>query len=314
MAGNVQPQSDIYACRCVLLSATVKANIFTFLNPFLPPPDQVFTLSYASTRNFLKRIYWRASVILPRWAVLLGEVSIFSHFCSLRSRFLSMIYRANLAGIIFAAFLLLGCSSGDSNSEQPASSIRGSGKLSTEQRKVDEFHAIEIGLPSEIITEIGSRGDLSIETNENILPHITTVVTEGKLTISSDRNLNNMTKLVIKAPTKQLDSVQLEGANTLHLKGLSGGNLQINSNGASTIEADGNLDSLTVTLKGAGSLKALSLVAKHATISITGAGEAEVNATETLNATIAGAGAVKYKGEPKVTQNVMGAGEVQQIQ
>ena len=53
-----------------------------------------------------------------------------------------------------------------------------------------------------------------------------------------------------------------------------------------------------------------SLVTRALELSISGAGRADVNATEVLKVTISGAGKVTYSGNPSISKEISGAGSV----
>lgn len=200
-----------------------------------------------------------------------------------------------------------------SSSIGDSTGINGSGKLQSETRKLENYHQIEVGLPANLNVTIGSDGDAQVETDDNLLPHITTTVSNGKLNIASDTNIQNVHNLKIELKTSKLDELSVKGAAKVSLEGFSGGNLKLSSNGAATINASGKLDKLDANLKGAGTINAANLAVKEGTVSITGAGNAELNASESLDAAITGAGVIKYKGDPKLKQRVTGVGTITKI-
>jgi hypothetical protein len=217
-----------------------------------------------------------------------------------------------IAASIFFASSISACSS---NIEKSASSetVTGTGKSKSETRKVGAFHAIDIDLPATLIVKVGSDGDMTVETDETVLPHITTKVEDGKLRITSDTNIQSMHELKISVNTSKLDDLKVDGAGKISLDGFSGGKLNVESDGASTITANGKLDKFDASLNGAGDVHAGGLEAKKAKVSITGAGNAEVNASEQLDASITGAGNIKYKGDPKIHQQINGVGNISKL-
>ena len=184
-----------------------------------------------------------------------------------------------------------------------------------------------------MIVDVGSNGDLSIEADDNLLSHISTTVKNGTLVISNDQPFSNLQHLHIKAKTAKLDAVSVDGAATTTINNAAGSKFELTANGASTttinkancgtvslsgngaskVIANGKAEKLTATLNGAGDLKSAELSTKSSNISITGAGSAEVNASNDLDVTITGAGNVKYKGNPKLSKHVLGAGSVEKI-
>ncbi len=234
------------------------------------------------------------------------------------------------ATIVIGAGLLLSFAASLNAS---AWAINGSGKTKSETRKLPPYHSIVIKLPAEIVCDAAKTNELSIEADDNLLPHIKTTVTNGVLLIQNDESFNNSHKMQFKAkaesfdgldasgavnatvnnPAKNKFDLNAEGASKVTLNNLAGGNVGIKTKGASAVNASGKADNLTATIEGAGALKATSLEAKSATVSLKGASSAEVNAVNELKASIEGVGSIKYKGNPKVTKQIKGLGSVSKI-
>jgi hypothetical protein len=232
--------------------------------------------------------------------------------------------------VIISAGLLIGTIGGLCMN---ASAIDGSNKITNQSRKLAPYHRIKINLPAEITCDRSSTNEITIETDDNLLPHIKTTVKDGELLIENDESFNNSHKMKIQAKAANIDAfdasgavkavinnpantnfaLEAAGASRVSINNLSGGKFGINATGAANIMASGNVDTLSADLRGAGSIKATSLAAKSASVTIGGTGNAEVNAINNLNVSISGVGSVKYKGNPKVTQQVNGLGTVKQI-
>lgn len=103
----------------------------------------------------------------------------------------------------------------------------------------------------------------------------------------------------------------------LHVRGgakvdlrMKADDVKVIGEGGVMIDLNGVAQSLSVELSGAGHVDADELEAKHVDFKIEGVGTGSVFATETLNARIEGVGKIRYKGEPRVTQNIEGLGSV----
>ncbi|MBM3708699.1 MAG: DUF2807 domain-containing protein [Actinobacteria bacterium] len=83
--------------------------------------------------------------------------------------------------------------------------------------------------------------------------------------------------------------------------------------GAGTLLLTGYTDQESVRINGAGDLNAEGFKAREASIIITGAGSAKVDAEQALDIRISGAGEVYYKGNPQINQHISGAGKVYKI-
>jgi hypothetical protein len=100
-----------------------------------------------------------------------------------------------------------------------------------------------------------------------------------------------------------------EGEGTIDLK-IKTDILKTQIEGSSNILLSGTTIAQTLKIDGAGKIQGKKLLSKTTQVEIRGAGVAEVNATETLDVKIEGFGTVKYYGEPKITQEISGAGEI----
>jgi hypothetical protein len=152
---------------------------------------------------------------------------------------------------------------------------------------------------------------LTITTDQNLLPLITTQVSGNSLKIDCEENLRPTKGITIIVSSDSLSVMRLNGAVGLTASNLSGHDLKLESNGASSISADGSVTNLEVNFSGASKLNAKSLRTQTARVSLNGASHAVVSVTETLNASISGAGLLTYSGNPKsVEKNISGAGSI----
>lgn len=203
--------------------------------------------------------------------------------------------------VVAAVTMIAGCS---------RSAVKGNGVITTENRPVSDFSELEAGGAYKIHWSKGNPG-LTISTDSNLLPHITTSVSGNTLHIDS-QNLRPTQGITVHVSSASLNDVRLNGAVTLTASNLSGDTLKLESNGASSITVGGSVTNLEATFSGASRLDAKSLRSQTATVSLSGASLADVNVTETLNASISGAGNLTYSGNPKsVEKDVSGAGRIQ---
>ena len=78
--------------------------------------------------------------------------------------------------------------------------------------------------------------------------------------------------------------------------------------------AEGSAETLFTSIMGSGDLHLFRLPAKNVHISIHGSGDAEVNASSSLEAAIAGSGDIRYKGKPKaVNPSIAGSGDIHAV-
>ena len=188
--------------------------------------------------------------------------------------------------------------------------IRGNGHIKTEERPVSAFANIDAGGVFEIEWQNGSPA-LRITTDENLLPYIENDISGATLRLRIREHVwpTHGIKVVISSPTRA--GAKIRGAVKLIANKLSGSAFAVESKGASDVSLDGKIDSLLVDMTGASQLSADGLQTKTAEISTTGAGDADINVSETLKVVITGAGKVTYSGNPVTIQkSITGAGSV----
>lgn len=209
--------------------------------------------------------------------------------------------------------------------------IEGNGRIKTETRSVSGFHGVSMSLPGSVEVRIGNTESISIETDDNLLPLIETVVENGTLKIRSNKKNTGFDskhmKLVVQA--KSLDKLALGGSGTITADSLRGPKISVDLGGSGDIAIKNiDTDSLDIDLGGSGELKAANgranklslsiagsgnvdlgrLQSLSAKASIAGSGDATINVRDALDVSIVGSGNVNYYGDPKLNRSVMGSG------
>jgi hypothetical protein len=203
--------------------------------------------------------------------------------------------------LVTAAVVVTGCS---------RLGVKGDGVIKTEARPVTDFSKIEASGAYEVQWSHGKPG-VSITTDENILPHITTAVSGPTLKIDSDDNLLTTKSIVVIVSSESLTDLQVSGAVTVKARQIDGEELKLESTGATNITVEGAVGKLDANLTGASRLNARSLQAKTATLDLNGATNADVTVSDALKVSVTGAGSLTYGGSPKsVEKTVTGAGSV----
>lgn len=187
--------------------------------------------------------------------------------------------------------------------------IRGNGRIKTEERSIGAFANVEASGAFEIEWLNGAPA-LRITTDGNLLSYVENDISGDTLHLRVREHIwpTHGIKVVISSPTQT--GGRMRGAVKLVVKQLRGPTFALESKGASVVTLDGSVDRLLVDMTGASRLAAERLQAKTAEISTTGAGNAEVTVTDTLNVAITGAGKVTYSGNPTIKKQITGAGSI----
>ncbi len=204
----------------------------------------------------------------------------------------------------------------------------------SENRDVSGFTKIDFSTAGKINVMPGDTESLNISGPDNLVPKITTTVSNGTLIIKNKENitinpLNNQNPLVFTIVVKDLTSLKLSGAGDVQIETLSTPSMDINMSGAGkvtqnqittdnlnvTISGLGGIDitgqatQATFDISGAGSVTAPDLKVQTAKITISGVGGVTLWVTDQLTGTISGAGSVSYYGTPQTNTNSSGLGK-----
>jgi len=204
--------------------------------------------------------------------------------------------------LTFAALALGGCH---------VSGIKGNGRITTENRPVQEFTSVEAEGAFDIQWVPGP-ASFAITTDSNLLSHVETTMNGGKLVMEWHGQLRPTHGMKVKISSSMLKSARLTGAVRLSAARLTGKGFYIDGTGATRVTADGTVEELMATMSGASKLIAADLQARRAELAIAGAGKADVTVSESLKVSISGAGKVTYGGNPTVERDISGAGSVRQ--
>lgn len=213
---------------------------------------------------------------------------------------------------------------------------QGSGTFKTESRAIGHFTGVSMGLPGSVELRIGGTEGITIETDDNLMPLIETVVENGVLEIrTTKRNIGiapRRLKIVVNA--KSVDrlalggsgtidagvlrgakvSVDLGGSGEIHLKGVESNALSVDLGGSGNLKvAGGNANKVSLSIAGSGDIDLGKLKAARASANIAGSGNATVSVRDTLDVNIVGSGDVNYYGDPRVSKSVMGSGSANRV-
>ena len=157
---------------------------------------------------------------------------------------------------------------------------------------------------------IGDEESIVIEAEDNLIPFITTDVTDGVLTIgfTDDISLDLTRSVHFKVTVSRLELAEISGAGTLTIEDPGNDRIELSVPGAGTISVSGAVDRLTASISGTGTVDAARLAADDVIVQVSGAGDATVWAVDSLAVTLSGVGNVSYWGDPQVQQTITGVG------
>ena len=197
--------------------------------------------------------------------------------------------------------------------------IRGNHNVVKQERTAGSFSGIRVSAGIDVYLKQGDKESITVEADENLQEYIKTEINGDILNISSDANIRDAEKENVYVTIRDLKSLKTSSAGNitgqmpfkadeLELSASSAGDIKlevsaksikadISSSGNITI--DGTADKLEADLSSAGDLNAYELSVREADVSVSSAGDADINVSEKLTARASSAGDINYRGNPK---------------
>lgn len=189
--------------------------------------------------------------------------------------------------------------------------VAGSGKLQREKRNVAAFNSISTEGAFNIEIVCQKPQSLEIEGDDNILPLVSTQVSNNVLHIKNLSDYSVSEPITLRIDMQNLEGLSASGAGALAISGLKNEKLEIDVSGALTIKVSGETRLLDIDTSGAGKIDTHKLRASRVVIDSKGVSRIEVYASDQLDVTVAGPSHVIYGGDPVVKQTIHGPGSIQ---
>jgi hypothetical protein len=190
-------------------------------------------------------------------------------------------------------------------------SVKGSGQTASEVRDIAGFHAIDVGGVFEVEVTAQKEFAVEVETDDNLLPFISTEVRNGVLRIKTDRKLSTSNPIRIRVSAPDINNLDVSGAARVTVENVKNDELTVDASGASKIRINGETAKLTVDVSGATKVDAEKLAVENATVEASGASKVAVQVSGDLRIKASGASRIDYSGGPtNVIKRTSGAASV----
>lgn len=209
----------------------------------------------------------------------------------------------------------------------------------SDDRDVKNFNGVAAGGPINVIITLGNTESCRFEGDAEA---ISTLITEVKGNILIIRPQNSWTswehkyenkKITAYVTTKTLTSLTMSGSGNMSVKGninaktlsttLSGsGTITANANvddfngvisGSGKLNITGSADDARVVISGSGNFSGKGLSVRDFSTTVSGSGNIDIKADNTIKAVISGSGNINYSGNATVEKTVIGSGRVRKI-
>ncbi|MGZ8554110.1 MAG: head GIN domain-containing protein [Chitinophagaceae bacterium] len=218
---------------------------------------------------------------------------------------------------------------------QSCKKLVGEGPVVTDTRTTPGFTGVELKVPGKLYYTPGSTYKVELQSQQNILNEIETIMSGNDLLIrfrNNNTNLKAGEDIIVTITAPALAKLEVHGSGDIESKAAfnpaslrlavnGSGSIRIPELETSSLEAEisgsgkinmieGVTENQSLRISGSGHLDFGNFIARKTTARISGSGIIKVNTAETLDVFISGSGSVLYRGNPTVTSSVSGSGSV----
>jgi len=205
-------------------------------------------------------------------------------------------------------------------------------------RHLSGFRAVDVAGSFDVYITQGSTESVKVEAPSELMPRIITEVENGTLRVYNKNDgfrwgdvWGHHKKIVVYVVAKNLNSISLTGSGDAFFKdGINANAMRLNISGSGDMtgridaksvdcsisgsgdmKLTGHAETSSVNLVGSGDYEARSLVTVNCAVRVTGSGDAQVNASEKIDAQVSGSGDVRYTGSARsVNAHKSGSGDI----
>lgn len=191
--------------------------------------------------------------------------------------------------------------------------------MTSEARSVPSFSAIVVTGSVDVYLSQGEENSVTVEADQNLLAIIQTKVEDDILRIFEQKNIRKADARKVYVTFREINSLIAQGATDVYGRTpIHTESLEVGISGASdvTLEvyteelicrisgaADGTLTgearAMIARVTGSSDLTASDLITQTCQVEASGASDAQVHATESLDAKASGSSDIEYRGNPK---------------
>lgn len=201
--------------------------------------------------------------------------------------------------------------------------VNGNGNMVTDARKTSSYDKIALVGSMDVRIVEGKEGNLKVAAESNLQEYILTEVKDGVLKISVEKDISlnpsrNM-GITVTVPVEDIEGLSVTGSGDVSNAGVlksdelkisvtGSGDIMLNVaanelsgaiTGSGDIKLSGNTEEFSCKVTGSGDFMAYNLKAKNVEAGVSGSGDIQVSASESLKARVSGSGDITYRGNPE---------------
>lgn len=186
--------------------------------------------------------------------------------------------------------------------------ITGSSIIVSEIRSLDSFNKISSLGPYKITITKGEKQNVEIFADDNIIKRIKANVSNGRLTLSSSGNYNNIS-IEVRMTVVDLNEIENYSSRNFYIYNNTKNFTAINYS-SGNVYLEGISNYLNLQNYSSGKFLAYKMLAEKCSITSSSSGSVQANCKSKLNVNINSSGNVYYKGNPSININTNSSGRV----
>ncbi|MCL2006961.1 MAG: DUF2807 domain-containing protein [Treponema sp.] len=236
-------------------------------------------------------------------------------------------------GAIFVIISLGGCVI---TNFSDSTTVAGTGVVQTFEYPVSAYSRVRAEGLVDIHYRSAPSNIVRLDVQPNLHEYFEVRVIDGELIVGIRRGINirPTTRPVLTISTPNLEAVIMRGSNnftahdrirgntfTISQTGSGGAtadldvqSLEASLSGSGDFSFSGRSDRVSLTITGSGSIDALSVETREATVRLSGSGRLGVNSSETLSINASGSGTVSYRGSPRLSLSNTGSVRINNVE
>lgn len=188
------------------------------------------------------------------------------------------------------------------------------GDTVTQSFDVEDFDELEIKSAFEVDVVVGDETSVSFDVGEDVVDRLSVEVVDGRLIIDFDDGLFQTSgPLDVRITTPTLSVVDVDGAIDMEIDGLNADDFAVTIEGASKLEAEGTVETLTLTSSGATNVDFSDVTVGSATVDIDGAATVKVPDAQSVTGSIDGASTIEVPSTGTVDIDSSGVSSIKQV-
>ena len=215
--------------------------------------------------------------------------------------------------------------------------LTGKGATVSQTFQVSDFSKVDLEFNADVQYIYADNYSVTVQAQENVIERMaihnragilgltfkrrTRLVKYDKISVTvlspefSGAEINGNGNISVRGafPTQNV-ALKISGSGAISIESLTANNCEVDISGSGDVYVgEGSINKLYAEINGSGELDFRNTEAKSITNVMNGSGNSFLWVTDVLNVEINGSGSVSYKGSPKVSVDISGSGELNNI-